>query len=70
MIKYILILAVAASAYGGWITMRNTGERRINWQYKECYYSDTFRDWNISVMISRGSCPYRIKYNPETGIYK
>ena len=68
----ILALAIAATAYGSWISMRKIGSDRIDFTYAQCYYEQLWGDFRIAIVVEGGpySCPYSIQYNPVTGYWK
>jgi hypothetical protein len=76
--KIILLIAVLAStalfAYGSsYVSMTKTGSKSINFQWSECYYKSMFNQGFGTIVItikgSTFSCPYNIKYYPQSGTW-
>lgn len=73
-IVMVLLLTTTLFTFGSrYIRMTKTGSRSINFQWSECYYKSNFNQGfgTIAITVQGGtfSCPYSIKYYPQSGTW-
>jgi len=75
--KAMIVIGIAVSAlfaYGSqYVSMTKYGAENIDYTWAKCYYKQSFGgEFRVSIIVkgSQYSCPYSIKYYPESGTWE